>query len=455
MAQEVQRSAIWFGKQSAKGTENTTPSKRALQVAGDFELNRDIGSVQVSDGSKYGAQIRYLNTMSGSGTPGIEATPGELGYLLWLAHGAETFVAATNDVWTLAGNPASGTFTLVIWDGTQSINVTAIANTVTAAALDTAVEAAMLAAGYGANAVTCAGGPLNTTPITVTFNGVTGVGTAGKKFWLSKTTDTTSPAVTVTNSTPGVKPKHTFTPQSTQGFWTTFVRSVGTSVVQRHSLIDCLIGGFTLESSQAQKDMRVTPNLLSLNPYKILAADPAGALPSGIDARPFFYTEAQNTITLGTGASSAIINGASAVSLTINEDRSPAYGDDVIPYDFAVGSPTVAVSVTFIFDSVGLGRWNELVYGTATPATGATPLRGIPAAGSLTADWKQKDGQANLSGNEVKITLPSLNWDVPAAPAPNPGGGLAEVTIGGTLAPSGAVTPYTVDLWNSDVAYTV
>ena len=221
-------------------------------------------------------------------------------------------------------------------------------------------------------------------------------------------------------------------------------------------MVDCLIGGFTIESSQAQKDMRITPNLLSLNPYKIVATDPAAALPTGADARPFFYTEAQNTITLGTGASSTVINGASAVSLTVNEDRSPAYGDDTVPYDFAVGTPSVAVSLTFIFDGVGLARWNELVYGTASPATGATPLRGLPAAGSLTADWKQKsnaaDGSTFLTGNEVKITLPSLNWDVPPAPAPNPGGGLAEITIGGTLAPQGAAAAYTIDVWNSDNA---
>lgn len=453
MAQEIQRSALWWGKQVAKGTELTTPTHRGLQVAGDFGLNRDVGSVQVSDGTKYGSQVRFLNTMSGAGTPGIEATPSEMGSLLWLAHGAEgSFVAGTNNVWTLGANPASGTFTLVIFDGTQSINVTAIPNTVTNAALDTSIEAAMAAAGYGANAVTVAGGPLNTTPITITFNGTQ---TAARPFaTMTKANDTTSPAVTITNTTPGVRGKHTFNPSATQGHWATFVRSVGTSVVQRHSQVDCLIGGFTIESSQAQKDMRITPNLLSLNPFKTIAADPAATLPSGVDARPFIWQEAQGTLTLGTGLSSTVVNGQSAMTFTVNEDRSPAYGDDVVPYDFAVGTPTVAISVTIIFDAVGLARWNELVYGSAAPATGSTPLRGLPSAGSWSGDWKQKDGQANVTGNEFKLTLPSINWDVPEAPAPNPAGGLAEVTLGGTLAPS-AATPYTIEVWNSDnAAYT-
>jgi len=147
------------------------------------------------------------------------------------------------------------------------------------------------------------------------------------------------------------------------------------------------------------------------------------------------------------------VNAQSAVTFTVNEDRNPAYGDDVIPYDFAVGTPTVAVSVTMIFDSTVLGRWNELIYGTATPATGATPIKGLPSAGSWTGDWKQKSGAGNVTGNEVKLTLPAINWDVPPAPEPNPAGGLAEITIGGALAPT--ATPYTIDVWNQDnSAYT-
>jgi hypothetical protein len=457
MAMEVQRSALWWGRQSAKGTENTTPAHRGYQVAGDFALNRDIGSVQVSDGSKYGSIIRYINSLSGAGTPGIEATPSELASLLWLAHGGETFVAGTNNVQTLtAGTATGGTLVLKFWDGIQTITVSGVPFNVTAAALDTSFEAALAAAGYAASQVTVGGGPLNTTPITITFNGTQ---TAARPFALMTVDSTgltggTGPAVT--NTTPGVRAKHTFNPSATAGHWTTFVKSVGTGTVQRHSMIDCLIGGFTLESSQAQKDMRITPNLLSLDPYKVIASDPAAVLPTGVDARPFIYTEGSGAFTLGTGSSSTVISGQSAVTLTVDENRSPAYGDDVVPYDFAVGTPTVAVSITFIFDGVGLARWNELIYGTAAPTAGTKPLRNLPSVGSYAADWKQKDSQGNVTGNETKVTIPAVNWDVPAAPAPNPSGGLAEVTLAGAMQnPGGATQPYTIDVFNADnAAYT-
>jgi hypothetical protein len=120
------------------------------------------------------------------------------------------------------GQPDDGHVHLKFWDGTQTITVTGVANTVTAAALDTSIEAALTAAGYTGGPVTVAGGPLNTTPITITFNGTQ---TAARPFaTLTKANDTTSPAVTITNTTPGVRNKHTFNPSATQGFWATFVR---------------------------------------------------------------------------------------------------------------------------------------------------------------------------------------------------------------------------------------
>lgn len=86
---------LWVGKQSAKGTPNTTPSKRLVQVAGNFGFTRDDGAENYSDLSKYGNSTDWVNSVTGLGEPGIEATPTELAYLLWLFHGAETVTAVT------------------------------------------------------------------------------------------------------------------------------------------------------------------------------------------------------------------------------------------------------------------------------------------------------------------------------------------------------------------------
>lgn len=82
--------ALWAGKQTAKGTPNTTPSRRFIQVAGDFSVARDDGEENYSDLTKYGARTDWVNSLTGTGEPAIEATPTELAWLLWAFHGAET-----------------------------------------------------------------------------------------------------------------------------------------------------------------------------------------------------------------------------------------------------------------------------------------------------------------------------------------------------------------------------
>jgi hypothetical protein len=90
---------LWAGKQSAQGTPNTTPGRRFKQVGGDWNISRSEGSEDWSDLTKYGSQTDYINGLTGQGEPGIEATPEELAWLLWAAHGGETTAA-------VAGPPA-------------------------------------------------------------------------------------------------------------------------------------------------------------------------------------------------------------------------------------------------------------------------------------------------------------------------------------------------------------
>lgn len=449
MPMEPNINGIWYGGQSAKGTENATPTHRAQQTGGDFNIVRDDGSEQWSDLTKYGGTTDWVNNLTGTGNPVLEATPSELGSLLYLMHGSESRTVGTDNVWTLAGSPTSGAFTLNICDGFQNITVPSQANTVTNAALQTAINAAMLAAtpiAYGAASVVCAGGPLNTTPITITFSGT---GAASRPFYLTKSVDTTSPVVSVTNTTPGVRTKHSVNPSLTPGLWTTWIRRMGTSVIQRQSFIDSFIAGLTLEAGTGSKAMRMTPNLISLDPGKVVASDPAQALPTGVDSRPFLYTEGSGTFTVD----GFVQAGQSQMQLTITEDRSPVYGDDVIAYDTVVGDPGVTLAATVIFDATGLAEYNRLVYGTASPTAGTKPLRNLPQLGSYSLNITQKGIDSNVTGNRLVVTIPGVKWQIPDAPDPNPGGGNVEISLAGSMRPlGGSSQPYTIDVYNGDTA---
>lgn len=450
MPMEPNVNAIWFGGQAAKATENTTPIHRAQQLGGDFNIVRDDGSEQWSDLTKYGGTTDWVNNLTGTGNPVLEATPSELGALLYLMHGSETRTAGTNNVWTLANSPASGATTFNICDGFQNIAIPSQANTVAAATLQTAINTAMQTAGYGASSVACAGGPLNTTPITITFSGT---GAASRPFYITKLVDTTSPVVSVTNTTPGVRSKHNFLPALTSGLWTTWVRRIGTSVIQRQSFIDTFVAGLTLEAGTNAKAMRMTPNLISLDPGKVVASDPAQALPTGVDSKPFLYTDGAGTFTVD----GFVQAGQSQMQLTITEDRSPVYGDDVIAYDTVVGDPGVTIAATVIFDNTGLQEYNRLVYGTASPTAGTKPLKNLPALGSYSLNIQQKGIDGNTTGNRLVVNIPGVKWAIPDAPDPNPAGGNVEISLAGSMRPlGGASNPYSIDVYNSDLAaYTV
>lgn len=105
MLQEQNVYALWAGKQTAKGTAQTTPGKRFVQAGGDFDIARDDGSLPFSDLTKYGGRIDYPNSLTGVGEPVIAGTPTELAWLLWAFHGAET-------VTVVAGPPAASQHTV-------------------------------------------------------------------------------------------------------------------------------------------------------------------------------------------------------------------------------------------------------------------------------------------------------------------------------------------------------
>lgn len=337
--------ALWAGKQTAKGTALATPTRRMVQVAGDFAMDPDDGEERYSDLSKYGGRTDWVNSRTGQGEPAIEATPTELAWLLWAFHGAETVTAVTG---------------------------------------------------------------------------------------------------------PPTAQKHTTVPTSTRGHWLTCYRRAGLSLIQRHRMIDCMIGRIQIEGSTANKAVRVTPRLFCLDPFETIAADPAG-VDMPVD-KPFLFTDGTGAFTLD----GTVIKAHSQFTFVADEDLSLVFADDVIAHDLAQGEAQCTIGVTLKFDSDALAAWNKLVYGSASPAANTKPLKNIPALGSYSAYLKQRDGAGALNGREFKLTIPGVKWDIPPAPGPNPAGGETEVALAGAMRPVAGQAPYTIDVntANTVVAFT-
>lgn len=113
--------------------------------------------------------------------------------------GAAVPAAGTNEVQTvtITGGPTGGTFTLTFSGQTTS----GIAYNAAASAVQTALEAL---SNIASGDVTCGGGALPTTPVTVTFSGsYAGADVPQMTASSASLTGGTSPTVTVSTTTPG------------------------------------------------------------------------------------------------------------------------------------------------------------------------------------------------------------------------------------------------------------
>jgi hypothetical protein len=68
---------VWAAKQSAKGTPATVPTRSFKQVAGTVVAAVDSGTENFSDGTSFGDTTTWLNSITGTGSPGMEGTTDE------------------------------------------------------------------------------------------------------------------------------------------------------------------------------------------------------------------------------------------------------------------------------------------------------------------------------------------------------------------------------------------
>lgn len=277
-------------------------------------------------------------------------------------------------------------------------------------------------------------------------NGAPGVeGTPDELGWLLRGFHGGEVATAITG--PPAKTKHTFTPLPGAGDWLTFHRRLGQNILSRRQFADCRMTQLQIEGSTANKAVRATPTLISLDPGEIKAADPAAAMPA---TKPFLYTDGTGAFTIDT----LVVKGQSQFTLVLNEDLQPVFGDDVTVHDLVSGNATVTIAVTIYMDADGNAQYNRMVYGVAAPAAGTKPLKVVPALGAYSCYLKQRDQAGAVNGNEFKATLPGVKWAVPDAPGPNPAGGTAELSLAGAMRKVAGQQPYTIDVTNDSVAYT-
>lgn len=184
------------------------------QAGADFTITTAGVATAAIDRQATGAQIQTAMEATANIAPGDVAVTGPAGgpwnieFLEAGAFGdlnpAVSGVAAVSEVQTvtITGTPTGGSFRLGVRIPGGGVEETGnIAYNAAAAAVDTALEGLP---SIGAGDVTCAGGALPGTPVTVTFSGaLAGTDPAQIIVTDDSLTGGTTPAVAVTTTTPG------------------------------------------------------------------------------------------------------------------------------------------------------------------------------------------------------------------------------------------------------------
>lgn len=451
-ALESNINALWVAKQTGRGTPASmvAGTKKMRWIGGDMQVARADGTEPYSDGTLFGNTVDFVNTLTGNGAPVLQGQSGVIAYLDWLACGQEVVTGGVNEQHTITvtGNPTGGQ-TTANFNGYTFV----IPYNGTAAAVQAAMLAAVNASGQSlpAASITVAGGPLPATPLSVTFTGALGSQPVPITSWsftdayTGGATPATSP---VTEATAGVGYTHVATPADVGGFWSSWVKSVGKSVVYRGQFNDCRIANLRWEGSSASKVVKVTPTLMVLDPGNLLAADPTK---TDDNTRPFIYTEGQGNFTID----GQVFRGHSAFAIEAQWGLNEWYGDAATPYDVINNRATVILQgVTIILDPQGLSFYNKYIYGTATPTVGAKPIQAIPALGSYSCLFNRVNPYTGGISESAKFELPSVKWDPNLAIPANPAGGAVEFPLAGEFRKVPGQPPFRVTITTpTDTAY--
>jgi len=110
---------LWIAKQAKREEAAAAAIKRLRQVTGNMKVDRSDGREKFGNDDRFGDAQHFVDSIMGSGDPGIQAQPGALAYLLYLFAGQEEVEEGEGEeagVETHVATPAAaGGFWATVW----------------------------------------------------------------------------------------------------------------------------------------------------------------------------------------------------------------------------------------------------------------------------------------------------------------------------------------------------
>lgn len=248
-----------------------------------------------------------------------------------------------------------------------------------------------------------------------------------------------------TAGTAGAPSTHILTPANAGGRWLTFWKTVGAAVPNKELYNDSRISQLVVGASSAQKVLRITPTIISCDPGIIYTTDPA--VPDD-NEDPFLWTQSHGTFDID-GKGVGVITEISELTLTINDGLNPWYGEDIRVNSVVPSRGTIGVAFTLLLTDQTLPIYNQIHYGTDTPASGALPINTVHY-GSIDMIMSYGAGDDQRSWRQE---IPKVRYATDLAVSGLVDGGPIEMAVGGEARKLDATTPMlTITVKNADTA---
>jgi hypothetical protein len=111
---ESRTESLYWAKQSAKGSPASAADKLGRKVGGDINVNRNDGSENYSDGTRFGDAQQFVDTLIGEGSPVLQAQAGVAGHLVAMLLGAES-VSAAGPNYDHVATPGTAGYWQTVW----------------------------------------------------------------------------------------------------------------------------------------------------------------------------------------------------------------------------------------------------------------------------------------------------------------------------------------------------
>lgn len=207
--------------------------------------------------------------------------------------------------------------------------------------------------------------------------------------------------------------------------WLTFIQRIGTgSQLIRDRYLDCRVVDYEIEGSASSDDpVTVKATVIGLSVQTGVASDPVPTETSV--SEPYTWTDIAGAFEVEGTAYRNI----SQLSLRVATGEELHFTDDIVAHDVVSGEPVIEYAGTFLVDAQGLALWNQLHYGSATPATD-TGISTEDLVTDLAWAWSYGAG-ADLRSAAYTLNKVTLSTDDEITPSAE--GGPAEISIAGSV----------------------